>query len=326
MQDHLNRNDSLLWDVPFLGKFGNGAFRIEYRLSASAFRYYLFSGIRLIIGVYMNSHFSIWLTGLATCFLIIGCDDSLNSTGDEPLNTEGSSVISSSTESSYAETSSESTSSSGALLNTVSSSSSIVSCTNTYGTNTVTDCRDEQTYNIVVIGTQTWMAENLAYLPSVNIEEDSATTVPKYYIYDYDGTRVDSAKVTSNYLTYGVLYNWAAANSACPSDWHLPTIDDWNTLENYVGGYTKAGRYLKVTTWDSYSGYPNLDFYGFSALPGGRYDGTAFSALGAGYWWTGTEYSSSRAYFRFMGTDPTVYNVDTDKFYGFSVRCLEDSE
>ena len=38
-----------------------------------------------------------------------------------------------------------------------------------------------------------------------------------------EGTVVGDAKATSNYTTYGVLYNWRASLLACPSGWHLPT-------------------------------------------------------------------------------------------------------
>lgn len=87
------------------------------------------------------------------------------------------------------------------------SSSGVATCVNTYGTNTVTDCRDGHTYRTVVIGTQTWMAENLAYLPSVNAKADSSYTVAKYYVYNYDDTDTATARASTYYSTYGVLYN-----------------------------------------------------------------------------------------------------------------------
>ena len=78
---------------------------------------------------------------------------------------------------------------------------------------TFTDSRDGNEYNWVQIGNQVWMAENLAYLPSVNMvadgSEDAAGSY--YYVYGYDGTNVTDAKATANYTTYGVLYNWTAA-------------------------------------------------------------------------------------------------------------------
>jgi uncharacterized protein (TIGR02145 family) len=78
---------------------------------------------------------------------------------------------------------------------------------------TFTDTRDGNVYNWVQIGDQVWMAENLAYLPSVNRVDDGSedATGSYYYVYGYDGTNVAEAKATTNYTTYGVLYNWTAA-------------------------------------------------------------------------------------------------------------------
>ncbi|HSQ43030.1 MAG TPA: FISUMP domain-containing protein, partial [Fibrobacteraceae bacterium] len=198
-----------------------------------------------------------------------------------------SSMVVEASSSSVVVVTSSGTASSSSVVVAVSSSS--VASDFSYGT--LTDSRDGQTYNTVAIGTQTWMAENLAYLPSVNAETDSSTTVAKYYVYDYSGTSVSEAEATSNYTTYGVLYNWTAANSACPSGWHLPTSDEWDVLEEYVGG-SAAGTKLKANSslWSTNAGTDN---YGFSALPGGYYSGSDFSSVGIfGRWWTATESSS----------------------------------
>ena len=75
------------------------------------------------------------------------------------------------------------------------------------------DPRDNHEYKIVTIGEQIWMAENLAYLPSVSKPEAAATSDgdPLYFVFNYDGEDVNAAKATKEYKTYGVLYNWYAA-------------------------------------------------------------------------------------------------------------------
>ena len=92
-------------------------------------------------------------------------------------------------------------------------------------TGTITDSRDGNTYNWVKIGDKIWMAENLAYLPFVCPSSLGSTTEPYYYVYGYEGNSVSEAKVLTNYLDYGVLYNWPAAmNGALSSRCQIPAV------------------------------------------------------------------------------------------------------
>jgi uncharacterized protein (TIGR02145 family) len=160
-----------------------------------------------------------------------------------------------------------------------------------------------QTYKIVVIGKQTWMAENLNY----NAEGSKC--------YDND---------ESNCKKYGRLYDWETAMSVCHSGWHLPSKEEWEVLNNFVGGSKTEGKHLKaVSGWDKGNGQ---DTYGFSALPGGmsNYKGD-FNHVGSlGNWWRSTENDSSSA----CGRD-----IDDSESAGwgcgkngtmFSVRCVKD--
>ena len=81
------------------------------------------------------------------------------------------------------------------------------------------DSRDGKVYKYTTIGNQTWMAENLAYLPEVcNVDEGCG-----FYVYGYEGADLQLAKATENYHEYGVLYNYLSASDACPVGWHLPS-------------------------------------------------------------------------------------------------------
>ncbi len=210
---------------------------------------------------------------------------------------------------------------------------------------TFTDTRDNKVYNWVKIGNQVWMAENLKYLPSVNQVADGSEDLAGsyYYVYDYDGTDVNAAKATSNYTTYGVLYNWTAAmagsasstanpsgvQGVCPTGWHLPSDAEWTELTDYLGGISDAGGKLKETgTTHWYS--PNTgatNETGFTALPGGnRSNSGAFDTVGSnGYWWSATEFIATYAWYRnlyYIGSN--VYRYYDGKEVGFSVRCVRD--
>src|SRR5574344_2158928 len=117
---------------------------------------------------------------------------------------------------------------------------SMMSCNNS-----ITDKRDGNKYKVVKIGKQVWMAENLRYLPEITAKEEASTTAPNYYVYDYEGNDVQAALQTSNYKVFGTLYNWEAAKTACPSGWHLPTAEEYQAMEDYLGGTAIAAGKMK---------------------------------------------------------------------------------
>lgn len=179
-------------------------------------------------------------------------------------------------------------------------------------TGTFTDSRDGKTYKTVTIGTQTWMAENLAY---------KAKSGCYAYGWDSDNKKANAAK-------YGYLYEWKAAKKACPPGWHLPTKDEWEILIGYLGGEKVAGLEMKSRVgWGEND--KGTDRYGFSALPGGyRVDNGDFDHLGdAAHWWTATEIDKYCAWnwIVFKG-DPRIITGSYGKSAGgaMSVRCVKD--
>lgn len=195
----------------------------------------------------------------------------------------------------------------------------------TYGS--VSD-NDGNAYKTIMIGTQTWIAENLrttklndnTTIPLVTDDVQwAALTTPGYTWFNNDS------------VIYGAVYNWYAVSSGtlCPTGWHVPSNDEWNTLTTYLGGDSVAGFKLKeigTTHWLS----PNTgttNESGFTALPGGyrTSSGTFNNIRTYGYWWSSTEYSPTDAYFRDMYYNYNDVDKSTNiKQGGFSVRCLKD--
>jgi uncharacterized protein (TIGR02145 family) len=212
----------------------------------------------------------------------------------------------------------------------------------TYGT--LIDERDGQTYRMMKIGGQTWMAENLSY------QADSS--------WCYENS-VDSCK------KYGRLYTWNAAITNCPAGYHLPSRKEWDDLRKTIGSkrrintmegdnvfyWDKAGKTLKAkfgwydncNTCDTYG--KGTDDYGFSALPGGKHysdenffvdgeDGTwwtvhsddTFLVVGKdGYWWTATDILTSAYCLSIQFYDDMVNEDFIRKNVGISVRCVADN-
>jgi uncharacterized protein (TIGR02145 family) len=175
-----------------------------------------------------------------------------------------------------------------------------------------TDARDGKYYPTITFGSQTWMAENLAYLPTLTPVSSWSETTPCYYV--------------NNLATYGVLYNWPAAMSACPAGWHLPGDTEWTALAEYFGGVEVAGGKLKsVTGWLE----PNVGATNescFTALPGGGFShGFYFSTEQRAYWWTSTEIDATIVWARGLFYNiPAVYRHYFYREVGYSVRCVKN--
>lgn len=202
------------------------------------------------------------------------------------------------------------------------------------------DTRDNHEYQWVKIGNQTWMAENLAYLPAVSPFINDTTNSPCYYVYGYNGTDVNTAKTNPNYIKYGVLYNWPAALTACPQGWHLPSDAEWKQLEielgmtlNHVDDClntfdrgTNQGTQIKSDNgWHNSGNGTNIS--GFSGRPGGfRFSNGNFSfSEKLGYWWASTNSSEEFAWSRGLSYNSSgVCRNHSFKNNGFSVRCIKD--
>lgn len=208
---------------------------------------------------------------------------------------------------------------------------------------TFTDKRDNKTYKWVKVNSTTWMAENLAYLPSLD------STV---YVYGYEGYDVEEAKRLDNYKTYGCLYNWNSANKNCPEGWRLPTKEEWMGLLDAVGGKDVAGKMLREEgfqrwkstfkyyfnglgygNYDEFHSIHGIDSIGFTALPGGwaqfGYSGHPhtynFGQLGGScaFWGTPLDDNNNAVYVHIWGHQEKAIISSEHYSYGNSVRCVK---
>jgi len=198
---------------------------------------------------------------------------------------------------------------------------------NTIGDNFI-DPRDKNFYKIITIGKQLWLGQNLRYLPRVYASNTLSLDSSRYYVNGYNGQSLDSAIRTLIYHKYGVLYNYKAALSACPSGWHLPSKEEWEELADSLGGRGIAGGKLKESGYEHWK-YPNIgatNSSGFTALPGGFNTDLGYSLINSlGQWWSSTEYNSSTAVYQWLFYEyESLHNSSVDKTTGCSIRCIRD--
>jgi len=196
--------------------------------------------------------------------------------------------------------------------------------------------KDGNTYKKVKIGEQEWMAENLNVskysngdpIPQVQDDDEwSELTTGAWCYYENE---------TENGKTYGKLYNWYAVNDPrglAPEGWHIPSYDEWSTLENslaYMRNADAVGGKLKEAGFTHWK-MPNVgatNERGFSALPGGYRDlDYSFKDLGnLCCFWSATVWLSHWAeHFELNYEFAWAYQDRThSQGNGLSVRCLKD--
>lgn len=175
-----------------------------------------------------------------------------------------------------------------------------------------TDARDNQEYRLVEIGTQIWMAENLNY----------EVLGSNCWYYNNNTSLADP---------YGRLYDWDNSLAVCPSGWHLPSLAEWDTLVNYLGGNMTAGSKLKEAGTSHWTA-PNADATnasGFNAVGGGARDNAnGFEHLGLiGYFWTAEEGVGgfgTAIYKKLYNNSGEVGQGDVYQSNAYSVRCVKD--
>jgi uncharacterized protein (TIGR02145 family) len=201
-----------------------------------------------------------------------------------------------------------------------------------------------QVYKIVKIGTQTWMAENLNAGKKIETSDynvQNNNDVIEKYCYENSPCNI-----------YGGLYEWnemmqynppddkltGTTKGICPYGWHIPTLNEWIILINYLGGDKEAVGKLKEKGTEHWLA-PNdgaTNESGFTALPGGGYykvnyydKKNQFASIGTtGLFWTATQsdYDQSSRY-RIEIRDPHSGISRNNRgllMDALSVRCLKN--
>jgi uncharacterized protein (TIGR02145 family)/prepilin-type N-terminal cleavage/methylation domain-containing protein len=203
-------------------------------------------------------------------------------------------------------------------------------------------------YNIVIIGSQCWFAENLQTTKYNDGEDIPNIASSTEWGNDTEGAYVWYDNDETSYGDYGALYNWYAVDTGklCPDGWHIPSDDEFKILEGTVDstygvdddewdntGYrgTDAGSQLagEETLWGNGDLISNSNFgdSGFNALPAGyRLDDGDFYSLGSyTFFWSSLDVGSDDTWNRSLySTHSSVSRHNYDKGRGFSVRCLKD--
>ncbi len=185
-------------------------------------------------------------------------------------------------------------------------------------------------YKIVKIGNQIWMAENLKttkYNDGVSLMFTSSS-------YDWlmqtKGAYCWTHDDPSYKNIYGAYYNFNAVKTGklAPKGWRVPTQADWVQLQNHLGGPATSGGKLKSTgnRWE----FPNLgasNESGFNALPASyrsKVNGTNPFVGQYSLFWSSTPGTNGAGRFMLYYYDATSnFDFDSETF-GFNVRCIKE--
>lgn len=162
-------------------------------------------------------------------------------------------------------------------------------------------------FDTVTIGSQTWMSKNLTIDDGLGGIHNMSISYGSDWVREY-------------------YYTWEAAVrvAATVEGWHLPTPSEWEELANYVGGASTAAKKLK-STYGWVLGGAGTDDYGFSVFPAGYWEDRSPKRSGeVGYFWTNTEYSTTKANLCYFPTGNQMNLSVQVKTDGYTVRLIKD--
>lgn len=192
---------------------------------------------------------------------------------------------------------------------------------------------DGNRYDIIKIGNQIWMSENLKttkFQDGTPLDNTGQTTNAVWAAANGSTTKYWALVngTTANTQTYGLVYNQfavtgsttgaTASNNLCPSGWHVPTAAEFTTLVTTLG--TNSGIQAKSTTlWASNNG---TNSSGFNGLPPGlrNVNGSWGNFSSTGFFWTTSSNILRDIYFNNTNFNQNLYSFP----FGCSVRCLKN--
>ena len=198
---------------------------------------------------------------------------------------------------------------------------------------TVSDI-DQNVYDVIEIGKQHWLKQNLKTTRFSNGDLiDTTETMDADIVSSLivePGFQWPAMGNEANVAIYGRHYTWYAATDSrnlCPGGWHVPTDAEWVELINFLGGEQSAGGKLKSVDYWLTPNSGGTDEVGFKAVPGGHriYDGS-WAAFGENAtMWTANEIDgeSAKSWVPVDGLN-RIYVANWIKKNGAAVRCVKD--
>lgn len=208
------------------------------------------------------------------------------------------------------------------------------------------DPASSETYQVVKIGNDFWMAENMR---ATKYSDGTAFTTVDLDVRQFLGGAVSDPKLIGYHYTWPTaLRNYDLASTSettviqgiCPPGWHISTMKEWKDLiAVYPGG--AAAEVKKPGYWQDASATTNNS--GLSVVPGGQYwhgnyggdpDGAGRDGK-AGFWTTTVGSAATTAYMYEVfndrwNPDPWAYNArpwsegDSTASKSVKVRCVRD--
>lgn len=172
-------------------------------------------------------------------------------------------------------------------------------------------------FDEVTIGTQTWMAADLA-------------------IDDGQGGIYTSNLSNVNGYDLGTVYYYSHAAAVRVANsingWHLPTLSEWQTLFQYINDYLHESNPSTLRSTYAWNyGLNGTDRVGFNILPVGNYMyGQSMESIGArACYWAYDNYESTQDRFNCMrfslwfNVFSNVIGNESDNFQ-FTIRLVKD--